>query len=100
MFAEGDYQPLEVTGGSSNHLCAFIRSWGEEQLVVAVPRLLYRLYRDGTVDWGDTSIALPPGSWRDVLTGGRLDGGVELPVARLLADLPDAVLGNEDDNYR
>ena len=94
LFAEGDYQPLEVTGGSSNHLCAFIRSWGEEQLVVAVPRLLYRLYRDGTVDWGDTGIALPPGSWRDVLTRGSLDGGVELPVARLLADFPVAVLSS------
>jgi (1->4)-alpha-D-glucan 1-alpha-D-glucosylmutase len=96
LLAEGDYQPLEVTGRGSEHLCAFMRSRGEARLVVAVPRLVHRLYRDGAADWGATSLALPAGSWRDVLTGGRLDGGVEVPVSRLLADFPVAVLSSED----
>jgi (1->4)-alpha-D-glucan 1-alpha-D-glucosylmutase len=97
LLAEGDYQPLEVTGRSSEHLCAFMRSRGEERLVIAVPRLVHRLYHDGAADWGATSLALPAGSWRDVLTGGRLDRGVEVPVSRLLADFPVAVLGGEND---
>jgi (1->4)-alpha-D-glucan 1-alpha-D-glucosylmutase len=97
LFAEGEYQSVDATGGSSNHLCAFMRSRGEERLVVAVPRLVYRLYRDGAADWGATSLALPPGTWRDVLTGGTLDGAAEVPVSRLLADFPVAVLSYESD---
>jgi (1->4)-alpha-D-glucan 1-alpha-D-glucosylmutase len=95
LFAEGDYQPLEATGGNSDHLCAFTRSRGEERLVVAVPRLVYRLYRAGAADWSAASIELQPGSWRDVLTGGGLDGVVAVPVSRLLADFPVAVLSND-----
>jgi len=97
LLTEGDYQPLEVTGRNSEHLCAFMRSRGEERLVIAVPRLVHRLYRDGTADWGATSLALPAGGWRDVLTGGRVDGGVEVPVSGLLADFPVAVLSGEND---
>jgi (1->4)-alpha-D-glucan 1-alpha-D-glucosylmutase len=95
LLAEGDYQPLEVTGRSSEHLCAFMRSRGDARLVIAVPRLVHRLYRDGAADWGATSLALPAGSWRDVLTGGRLDGDTGVPVSRLLADFPVAVLSGE-----
>jgi len=95
LLTDGDYQPLEVAGRSSEHLCAFMRSRGEARLVIAVPRLVHRLYRDGAADWGATSLALPAGSWRDVLTGGRLDGGVEVPVSRLLADFPVAVLSDK-----
>jgi (1->4)-alpha-D-glucan 1-alpha-D-glucosylmutase len=96
LLAEGDYQPLEVTGRNSEHLCAFMRSRGEARLVIAVPRLVHRLYRDDAADWGATGLALPAGSWRDVLTGGRLDGGVEVPISRLLADFPVAVLAAEE----
>jgi len=94
LFAEGDYQPLEATSSGSDHLCAFIRSRGEERLAVAVPRLVYRLYRDGTADWGATTLVLPPGTWRDVFTGERFDGGIDLRISRLLADLPVAVLSS------
>src|SRR5467141_2558938 len=94
LFAEGDYQPLEATSSGSDHLCAFIRSRGEERLAVAVPRLVYRLYRDGTADWGTTTLVLPPGTWRDVFTGERFDGGIDLRISRLLADLPVAVLSS------
>ena len=96
MFAEGDYQPLEATSSGSDHLCAFIRTRGEERLAVAVPRLVYRLYRDGVADWGATTLVLPSGTWRDVFTGEIFDGGSEVRVSRLLADLPVAVLSSED----
>jgi (1->4)-alpha-D-glucan 1-alpha-D-glucosylmutase len=96
LFAEGDYRPLAAEGGNSAHLCAFARSRGEEGLVVAVPRLVYRLYRDGSAaDWGAAEIALPPGGWRDAFTGRKLDEGI-VPVSRLLADFPVAVLRGEN----
>jgi maltooligosyltrehalose synthase len=74
-----------------------MRSRGEARLVIAVPRLVHRLYRDGAADWGATTLALPAGSWRNVLTAGRLDGDAEVPVSRLLADFPVAVLRGEND---
>ncbi len=40
LFAEGDYQPLEIEGEKSSHLCAFARSWEDLSLVVMVPRLV------------------------------------------------------------
>jgi hypothetical protein len=56
-FAEADYQPLEVEGDRSGHLCAFARNRGDVSLIVAVPRLVYTLYRGGTTaDWGAAEI--------------------------------------------
>jgi (1->4)-alpha-D-glucan 1-alpha-D-glucosylmutase len=95
LFMQGDYLPLEAEGSRSHHLCAFIRSRGDLALAVVVPRLVYRLYREGAADWGATKLTLPPGYWRDVFTGGGIEGGVAVPVSRLLADFPAAVLSRE-----
>ena len=43
LFHQGDYVPLEVSRGRSNHVCAFLRSRDREEIVVAVPRLLASL---------------------------------------------------------
>ena len=43
LFAAGDYQPLEILGGRSQHLCAFARNLDDMSLVVAVPRLVHQL---------------------------------------------------------
>jgi (1->4)-alpha-D-glucan 1-alpha-D-glucosylmutase len=93
LFAEGDYQPLECEGEKSGQICAFARRRGDCAVVVAVPRLLYRLYRDGAPDWGETEIALPsaPG-WEDWLTGRQYDDQNRIAAARLFADFPVSVL--------
>ena len=95
LFAAGDYLPLDATGGQNgDHLCAFARRHGEEVSVIAVPRLVHGLYRDGaTADWGATGLTLPdhPG-WRDVLTGREWIGCERILVSDLLADFPVAVL--------
>jgi (1->4)-alpha-D-glucan 1-alpha-D-glucosylmutase len=97
LFAFGDYEPLEVTGGpSSDHLCAFARRHGDDVLVVAVPRLVYRLYPGGaTADWGAAELMLPPHpAWRDAFTGRDWAGREGIPLSDLLADFPvSALLG-------
>ena len=94
LFAEADYQPLEVDGERSGHLCAFARNRSGVSLVVAVPRLIYALYRGGpTADWGAAEIVLPgTGAWRDLFTGRRLVLQERVRVADLLGDFPVSVL--------
>ncbi len=95
LFAAGDYMPLDVTGErGGNHLCAFARRHGETVLVVAVPRLVYRLYQNvASANWGAAELIVPAQrGWRDVLTGRGWPGVERLPVSDLLADFPVAVL--------
>jgi (1->4)-alpha-D-glucan 1-alpha-D-glucosylmutase len=96
LFAEGDYQPLYGEGGRGDeHLCAFARRHGNTILVVAVPRLVFRLHHGGDrPSWGATALPLPQeGDWsdaigREVRTACDRISAVELfhkfPVAALL----------------
>ncbi len=103
LFATGSYEPLEVTGSSSDRIVAFARRSGQEALIVVVPRLVAALLQDreqpspAPAAWGDTRLALPP-----ALPGRRLlnhltERLVEQPcgglvVSALLTDLPVALL--------
>jgi len=107
---EGSYSPLEVAGERAEHAVAFARRHGEGEIVVVVPRLPARLARAvrGADDaaplgdrWGDTHVVLrgseQGGCYRDVFTGARLmaespEGEVRLPLVRLFATLPLALL--------
>ena len=82
-FAAG-YEPLRAAGPRAEHAVAFTRG-GE--VAVIVPRLPLRL--EG--DWRGTTLELPPGRWRDELTGEESGGGAR-PVAELLARFPVALL--------
>jgi (1->4)-alpha-D-glucan 1-alpha-D-glucosylmutase len=96
LFSEGDYRPIEPEDDSSDRICAFARARDEEEIVVIVPRLVYRLYDGGcSAKWGVTKIGLPPGRWRDVFTGRWQDGGRSVLVGQLLADFPVAVLSKD-----
>ena len=83
-FASGGYRPMLAGGSAREHVVAFQRG---DDVVVAVSRWTVRLADTG---WGDTSLALPDGSWTDRLTGRRFSGSVAL--ADLYADLPVALL--------
>jgi maltooligosyltrehalose synthase len=87
---------LEIGGEVSGHLCAFARNRGDEAVVVAVPRLVYQLYKGGpTAEWGATEIAVPPrAEWEDVFTGRKVTGD-KVRAAELLADFPVAVLAGQ-----
>ncbi len=86
-FAPGaPYGPLYSEGEMAGHAVAYVRG-GEA--VVVVPRLVVGLGGE----WGDASVALPPGRWVDELAGGgrRWEGRVLL--RELLAGSPVALLG-------
>jgi (1->4)-alpha-D-glucan 1-alpha-D-glucosylmutase len=97
LFAAGDYHPVEAAGERSVHLCAFARCHRGLCLVVAVPRLVYQLYRGGeAADWGAAEIGLPPeGAWRDVFTGRWIEARERVTATELFADFPVSVLIGE-----
>jgi len=77
------YRALAATGPHARRVFAFARG---EDLVTVVPRLAVRAEA-----WRDTALALPAGRWRDALSGGDVDGGIQ-PVARLWRSWPIALL--------
>jgi (1->4)-alpha-D-glucan 1-alpha-D-glucosylmutase len=87
---DGSYTPVHAGGERDQHVVAFLR--GDAVLTVA-PRLLVSL-GDAfeTWDWRDTTVEVPPGRWRCVLTGHVVDGGDEVAVGDILAAFPVALL--------
>ena len=105
LFCRGDYQPLTIQGQRERHVVAFARTHENAALVAVAGRMYVGLQLDAETAplgdvWADTTIALPalPASerWRDVLSGQVFDAGAEpLPLTRLLAILPVALLVRE-----
>jgi (1->4)-alpha-D-glucan 1-alpha-D-glucosylmutase len=81
------YQPLPSSSGNA---LAFARTAdGEPRVVTVATRLALALERLG--GWGDHTVALPEGTWRDVLSGREVPGGL-VPLAQLLEVSPVALL--------
>jgi (1->4)-alpha-D-glucan 1-alpha-D-glucosylmutase len=85
----GSYQPLSARGPKAEHVVAFVR--GQDAITVA-PRWMLRL--DG--DWGDTTLPLPAGRWRNSLTGDEWLGG-ETRLDEILARFPVALLVRQEE---
>ncbi len=94
VFLDGDYQPIDA----GEEIVAFVRQHVKGSILCAVTRLPWRVTRDrakfavGPV-WGERRVAVPPGQWKDVLTGRSVvsaDSGVG--AASLFAELPVALL--------
>lgn len=81
---EDSYREITVTGSQAAHLVAFARG---ENAITVVPRLVLKLESK----WLDTAIEIPPGSWRNELTGEAVDGGM-VRAAMLLKRFPVALL--------
>jgi len=79
------YRDLPVVGPASGHAIAFDRGGA----VAVATRLPAGLARSG--GWRDTAVLLPPGTWRDVLTGRTVPGG-RAAVAGVLSGYPVALL--------
>jgi (1->4)-alpha-D-glucan 1-alpha-D-glucosylmutase len=81
------YAPLTVAGPRRKHLVAFDRG-GAITLATRLPAGL-----SASGGWGDTTLPLPPGHFRDVFTGSSYFG--ELLVADALNEYPVALLITE-----
>jgi (1->4)-alpha-D-glucan 1-alpha-D-glucosylmutase len=100
--AHSSYVPIPARGDRAQHVLAFQRKGA----ITAVPRLLLSLpmpvdwaAQAGVThaDWGNTGLELPPGTWRNKLTGEM----VQSPFARiadLLAHFPVALLSQEEES--
>jgi (1->4)-alpha-D-glucan 1-alpha-D-glucosylmutase len=80
---DATYEPLTTT---SDHAVAFARGG---RAVTVVTRLAAGLERSG--GWGDATVTLPAGLWRDLLTGEE-HAGNEVSLGDLLERLPVALL--------
>jgi (1->4)-alpha-D-glucan 1-alpha-D-glucosylmutase len=84
LFGSTSYSPLATVGAKARHAVGFVR----DRLLVVVPRLVAGLGGD----WADTTVDLPAGDWRSLLTGEELQGGPGIQVAELMRQFPVAVL--------
>jgi (1->4)-alpha-D-glucan 1-alpha-D-glucosylmutase len=95
MFLSGSYGRVAAEGAFAAHVVSFVRSHGDETLLVAIPRVASRLGCPpvGPV-WEDTRLeGLPPSAaWQDVVTGRSHPGGSPLFLRSLFSELPFAVL--------
>ncbi|MCW2829503.1 MAG: treY [Aeromicrobium sp.] len=80
------YAPVLASGAAADHVIAYSRS---ADLVAVATRLPIGLESSG--GWGDTTFALPDGTWTDVITGASVEGGHPL-VADVLGRYPVALL--------
>jgi (1->4)-alpha-D-glucan 1-alpha-D-glucosylmutase len=112
LFESGDYTPLAVNGGRSNHLCAFVRRAPGCTLIVLVSRWGATLgggklhMPTGEEAWFDTRVLLPPdipaGDYQEVICGRGLRieasaaGERAVAVAEVFDLLPFSVLIHED----
>jgi (1->4)-alpha-D-glucan 1-alpha-D-glucosylmutase len=80
------YTPVLAKGAESERVIAYQR--GKDVLVV-VPR-----WTHGAKEWGETSVKVPAGAWRNRMTGDAVGGGV-VKIAELLSEFPVALLTRE-----
>ena len=81
FLASATYAPLEA----GSRAVAYLRT---DRVAVVAP---IRALEVGRTGWGEDSVQLPGGEWRDVLTGASRRGGLHR-LGELLADFPVAVL--------
>jgi (1->4)-alpha-D-glucan 1-alpha-D-glucosylmutase len=81
--SDASYEPVPT---SSPHALAFARGG---RAITVVTRLAAALDRSG--GWGEATVTLPAGTWRDVLTGQGMPGG-EVSLGQVLDRLPVCLL--------
>jgi (1->4)-alpha-D-glucan 1-alpha-D-glucosylmutase len=82
----GSYAGLTASGSAADHVLAFDRGGA----ITVATRLPLGLAAKG--GWGDTTLPLPDGEWRDEVSGRVIPGSTAVPLATILADLPVALL--------
>ena len=98
----GSYAPLSLSGPAAGHVFAFVRAFGRERLVVAVPVRVAPLLRGAELPvsaWNRTTVHLPGAPrWTDLLSGVELSPREPaVPVETLFRLLPFAVLAGKSE---
>lgn len=115
LFMEGEYAPVNVVGAAARHVCAFtwrLQQQGApiQQVLVAIPRFLSQLATPSNSSagpqslwssdmWGNTQLEYGfslEHPLRNVCTGSEINLTSSLPVAKLFADYPVAVLASDE----
>ena len=105
-FERGSYLPLVAAGEHARHVAAFARAADRTASITVAGRLLAALSGTGrpigTQVWADTRLdlppSLPPGPYREIISGGRVTpeedgaGGRFLRVGDVFNTLPVAIL--------
>jgi (1->4)-alpha-D-glucan 1-alpha-D-glucosylmutase len=105
LFAEGDYQKLEVSGPQAENIVAFSRVLGSEAVITIAPRLPLRLLgelsepRIPMETWRNTELRFPESfsrhSWKNILDNTLKATPEEPDIAKLLRNFPCAlIVGN------
>ncbi len=107
LFLHGDYVPLEADDVGAQHLVAFARREGGDELIAVAPRATRRLrppdqwLPTGAAVWGISRVLLPAADdealYRHLLTGEvvkarRISGAPSLLAAEVLRTCPVALL--------
>jgi (1->4)-alpha-D-glucan 1-alpha-D-glucosylmutase len=102
-FVGGTYAPVYATGPASTHVVGFARGpqHGEADVIALATRHSLTLQSEG---WGNTTVVLPQGQWRDRLTdvvftadASATELFAALPVALLVRDtVSDENVGDTD----
>jgi (1->4)-alpha-D-glucan 1-alpha-D-glucosylmutase len=87
--ADAGYTPLSASGGKTEHLVGYLRG---EYVATMVPRWPIKLGDS----WSGTTVELPQGQWRNVLTSDVVGGGRQR-VQVLMHRFPVALLVKESD---
>lgn len=98
VFIDGSYVALEA----GDEIFAFAREHARGRVVAAVTRFPARVARAAGATWacgdawGDRTVPVPEGRFRDVLTGARHSSSGVIAARNLFAQLPLALLTDDD----
>ena len=103
LFLGGDYVPVYAGTRIFQHVCAFMRTYKRQSVLVAVPRFTTGLTSSGkfplgTRTWQKNRLGLPPGAarrWKDIFTGQRIeteDRSREILLSSIFSQFPVALL--------
>lgn len=103
LFEKGDYTPLYANAGMREHVCAFLRTYKKEALVVAAPRFTTALtsageFPTGTRTWRKNKLRFTQrlkSQWCNVVTGEKLTlagGPREVLLSTIFGQFPVALL--------
>jgi (1->4)-alpha-D-glucan 1-alpha-D-glucosylmutase len=98
LFAEGEYQPISISGARADHAVAFLRRHHGKLFVAIAPRLVFGLgdreWPCGDY-WGDSAAHLPDaGRWtlRNLIDDQVFKTATPLTLAKVLQNSPVALL--------